>query len=590
MRKRIIDIAAITIVGLFIGVVGYTATGIFDVLRLRGSTLPSTGTTGDIRFDNTTSSVKFWNGSQWSEMGGGGGSSGINIMAENNFNAEDAVVSPWTESGDGTLYIEDTTSNVANGSYSFAFDASSPGDYATSGPLAIPSGLYSQNCLLQFYAKGFDENITFQVYDGMNVVASHGLESALSSFSVVQINFICPASGNLEMRIYASDDAAIGYFDEIHLGSALNLGLYNPPTEYSAKISADDVISDETPSGWLEACPSTSNGVYPCTFDGAFANLTSVPNCSVTVNDDDDLGRIYFSSLTTSGATITIKNSGGTAINRDFILKCTKTGADVPQPVMSLNTMPTITNPQSYTPNFQGFGTVTNIAITWQRIGPNIFIYGTATLGTTTSDEAQMSLPIVNGEQLTVSDETSATVVVGNFGLNNTAALSRYILATGGNSYLQFGIQSSSFSSNVPRAGSAFTNSSNVTFHALVPIEGWEAPSVIMPNVAHAVTTGSRSVTKMCSATCVQSSTHTCTDFDDCIATIDDDGAGKTGLNFKSGYYSGNVRCSVTRIGTSFRVCSTSADPTKDSVEIVCETADGNDADGTFNVTCWGTP
>lgn len=154
--------------------------------------------------------------------GGGGGSAGINMLSSYNNNAELNATTYWSKSGGGTLTTTSTSSNVANGTYAFSYDASATSDYAISDARSIPAGLYGKNCLAEFYYKGFDSTITVQVYDGTNVIASQAL-SAATSYAKAQINFVCPQSGTLAVRFLASGNSAIGYFDEVHLGSANNV-------------------------------------------------------------------------------------------------------------------------------------------------------------------------------------------------------------------------------------------------------------------------------------------------------------------------------------------------------------------------------
>jgi hypothetical protein len=171
------------------------------------------------------------------QVGTGGGSSGINILATANRDAESGTTS-WTAAGSGTFTTTSTAANVAYGLKSFSFDAAAANDVVSSNALAIPSGLYGANCLAQFYYKGFDSNITAQVYDGTNVIASQALTAA-TGFTAVQINFVCPSSGNLQLRFLASANAAIGYWDEVHLGSALNISNSSQAVVFgTAKVTA----------------------------------------------------------------------------------------------------------------------------------------------------------------------------------------------------------------------------------------------------------------------------------------------------------------------------------------------------------------
>jgi hypothetical protein len=163
------------------------------------------------------------------EVGSGssGGSSGINILSSYNHNAELGATTFWSESGGGTLSTSSTAANVANGTYAFSFDASASGDYASASAVTIPAGLFGANCLAQFYYKGFDTTVSAVVYDGSVTIASQALTAA-TTYTTASVNFVCPSSGTLEFRLDATSNAAIGYFDEVHLGSALNITNVNP--------------------------------------------------------------------------------------------------------------------------------------------------------------------------------------------------------------------------------------------------------------------------------------------------------------------------------------------------------------------------
>jgi hypothetical protein len=173
---------------------------------------------------------------------GAGGSSGINMLAEYNPNAEDGTTG-WTASGSGTFTTTTTAANVGNGDASFSFDAAATNDTVYTDLIAIPAGLYGANCLLEFYYKGFDDQMSAYVSDGTNIVTSQTL-SASPGYTKVQLNFICPSSGGLRFALFANADAAIGYWDEVHLGSASNISQVSQASfvgsiKYDAASSCD---------------------------------------------------------------------------------------------------------------------------------------------------------------------------------------------------------------------------------------------------------------------------------------------------------------------------------------------------------------
>lgn len=214
-----------------------------------------------------------------SAAGLGGGSSGINILSGYNRDAESGATTNWSETGGGTLAVTSTAANVANGTYSFSFDASASTDYAISDARAIPAGLYGAPCLAEFYYKGFDSSITAQVYDGTNVLASQALAPA-SNYTRVQINFGCPSSGNLQLKFLASGDSAIGYWDEVHLGSALNLTSVSQASLYGT-LTMTNCTAWTTTSGSF-ADPGVATGCTYVATGGASAPSTMLPAVTFT--------------------------------------------------------------------------------------------------------------------------------------------------------------------------------------------------------------------------------------------------------------------------------------------------------------------
>jgi hypothetical protein len=128
----------------------------------------------------------------------------------------------WTASA-GTFSITSSSSNVAQGGFAGSMDFSTTGQTLSLAAKTIPSGLFAQNCLAEMKLKGFDANVTAEVYDGTNVIASQVL-SAYSTFNLISIPFVCPSSGTFTVRLKSSADAAIGYIDSVFLGQNYRVG------------------------------------------------------------------------------------------------------------------------------------------------------------------------------------------------------------------------------------------------------------------------------------------------------------------------------------------------------------------------------
>ena len=124
----------------------------------------------------------------------------------------------------------------------------------------------------------------------------------------------------------------------------------------------------------------------------------------------------------------------------------------------------------SYTPSSeQGFGTTTNKSYKWRRVGDSLEVIATATTGTAAASEARVSFP--NTELLVDSVKITTISLVGDFARNVSTNEKINVLASGGNSYVNFATAGSG--QLTAQNGSTFIgNSSNFSFVAKVPITG----------------------------------------------------------------------------------------------------------------------
>lgn len=417
-------------------------------------------------------------------LGGGGGSSGINMLSDNP-GAESALTG-WDDTGSGTFTTTSTFANVGNGAASFSYDASANNDYAANDPVNIPAGLYGQNCLAQFYYKGFDSNITVQVHDGSNVIASQAL-SASTDYTPFQLNFICPSTGALQLRFLAGADAAIGYWDEVHLGSALNITSATPQDVFSADVSSAGVISSENADFINGNCVVTSTSTYTCATVAGMFNAR--PNCRQSLNDSSlSQSHVVFDTTNSTKDSLIFKtnDASGGAAARAFGIICQKTGVDAPRQVLTTDNSDY--GWTDYTPTISGVGTATNVSFKHRRVGQNIEIRGSWTNGTVAGSQARVSLPTGIVPDLAVA---SPGVVVGYAQQDNATAV-RYATHISGNDYLTFGSSSVSFG---PQNGSgAFTSSVTVNLNASLPVQGW-TQSNRAPQLVNSVVNSSTGVT-----------------------------------------------------------------------------------------------
>ncbi len=127
-----------------------------------------------------------------------------------------------------------------------------------------------------------------------------------------------------------------------------------------------------------------------------------------------------------------------------------------------------LSEPQSYTPTSQGFGTISS-RLEWHREGKYCIIQGDFTAGTTNATEAQIGLP--NG--YTIDLETPNSVLVGMCYRSSANDSNNPVLATDGDTFLNFSRVNSAggFDPLVPQNGNSVVGTGQrVSFYAKVPV------------------------------------------------------------------------------------------------------------------------
>ena len=139
------------------------------------------------------------------------------------------------------------TTNAGFGSFAANFDAAVAVNRVSSNAIVLPSGLKGNNCMAEMYYMGGDNLLDFEVREGSNLLCSQTL-AATTTYKRVSCSFVCPTSGDPFIRISATGDAAIIYFDEMYLGENKNIS------------DASSLMSD-----WQDYTPTgswTSNVAY----------------------------------------------------------------------------------------------------------------------------------------------------------------------------------------------------------------------------------------------------------------------------------------------------------------------------------------
>lgn len=135
--------------------------------------------------------------------------------------------------------------------------------------------------------------------------------------------------------------------------------------------------------------------------------------------------------------------------------------------------VPADTEWESYTPTFQGLGTVTDISYEWRQVGEDIEIRGKHTTGTNTAVEARIGLP--SGFTSSGTDKIPSIKLAGVLVYANNGASSGYVLIEPSATYMTLSYQSSGSAGLVKQLGSGFTNGQTQSIFAKFPCAGLTA-------------------------------------------------------------------------------------------------------------------
>jgi len=143
----------------------------------------------------------------------------------------------------------------------------------------------------------------------------------------------------------------------------------------------------------------------------------------------------------------------------------------------SLGTWAVVTDWQSYTPTYTGFGTVTASEVYYRRVGNNLEVRGNFTTGTTTGTEARLSFPTgltsASFQSLRIAGNAIRTGASGTF-------FADHVLVEPSVQYFTFGVQSATSNGLTKAAGTFFQSSTKETFFASVEIAEWSSANVTM--------------------------------------------------------------------------------------------------------------
>jgi hypothetical protein len=140
----------------------------------------------------------------------------------------------------------------------------------------------------------------------------------------------------------------------------------------------------------------------------------------------------------------------------------------------------TVTDWQSYTPTFTGFGTAASVEFQWRRVGADVEIRGKFTSGTPTATEARITLP--NSYTSAGTAVIPSIQISGLVGRSDNSAATYVALIEPSVAYITFGNQQAAGGTQAKINGSTMANAaSTISVIAKVPVFGLSAsnPQII---------------------------------------------------------------------------------------------------------------
>lgn len=306
-----------------------------------------------------------------------------------------------------------------------------------------------------------------------------------SGWRQLTVSFIGGATSN-GLKLKSTDTTGTVLVDQAFVGIGSPIVDFTPDMVYSAKISSTGVVSDENTDFINGNCTmsGTNNALATCNFlSGIF---TVAPNCLVTSRSSG----IIISNVHTQATASSVVFYGTTPSTNaavDMNILCQKQGADykTSKAYVASSSDTDWVSCGHTTSDFQGFGTVSSIALQCRKSGQNLKMRGSFVSGTPTSVEARINLKL-NGQSLAVFSSQAGTGIAGyasrNVANNGASIFTNLIQAN--NTYIQL-----SFADNatrnpiVPQQGATIIDSGDayvISGELTIPIQGWQDSSVIV--------------------------------------------------------------------------------------------------------------
>jgi len=483
---RLTNVSLASIAGIPAGVAGQRLTlenltgSVLTIANLNVGTTASTqivtGTNSSVTMSQGAIYSFFYdtsaNSSQgaWVLEGSAASTSASTVNYITNGNAEQGGITGWTTYSDTqTATITIATPAVFTVSTTTSMYIGQPHHFTTTG--ALPTGLTAGTT---YYVSAIPTSTTFRVSAtlGGADVATSGTQSGthtdrpmtpmttLGTSPVVTwtTSSTTPLRGSNSfiMTKDAADRAGEGVYYQFQPAledQAKVLQIQIPYVVGSGTFNAGSPTTDSDVEVFIYDL-TNSKLVQPTTYK-LFSNSSTVPSALIAnfqTNSTTTVYRLVVHTVGTNSSAYTLKFD-------DIVVSPTQ---------YSLGTL--ITDWQSYTPTFVGFGTVTSPTYLYRRVGGSIELVGTHTVGTPTAVTASLSLPT----GINASSSLPSVSVAGVAVSNSAVAMSIYMLATPSTNVLNFGRQDASNAGYTAITGSGLAAASSIwSVRAEVPVLGW---------------------------------------------------------------------------------------------------------------------
>lgn len=468
-----------------------------------------TPTAGEIRYNTDTNTFEGYS-TAWGSIGAGGG--GLDTFYEEDHEAgtdssnyTTGLNATFDTAGTFGGTLADETASPIAGDTSIKYTTNvtatnSTNDWIASASITLDDKQKSNFIGFNFFYTwdGSDDLLCVVVWDDTNDTVLNDSTDCLETASTptrYSLGVYIPSTTNaLKIGFHhtgASESSKVLIFDDIELSS--NPFVYKDlasENTFSGQIANNGTasITSQT-TDFIDSVTQNSTGNVTITFKtGLFSeapNVICAPLYDTTtaaytcgISDSPAV-----SSTSVTVETVRVDNAALTDFPFNIIVQ--KSGADYQAPAEHVVTpaKATLTDWESYTPTNNGWGTLTNVNMFWRRVGDSVEIQGNFETGTPTAVEAQIGLP----SGLTI-DSTKNPVVthVGQMMIElQSSAFQRTVLATGGDTFLNFSIYNGTNGGlNIQNANDVISLSGvKATIYAKVPIAEWSSDATFLAAV-----------------------------------------------------------------------------------------------------------